>query len=29
MMFGNLTLEQSMRSLKLFNAEVMPTVRAM
>ncbi|MDB5545777.1 MAG: luciferase-like protein, partial [Hyphomicrobiales bacterium] len=29
MMFGNLTLEQSMRSLNLFNAEVMPTIRAM
>jgi alkanesulfonate monooxygenase SsuD/methylene tetrahydromethanopterin reductase-like flavin-dependent oxidoreductase (luciferase family) len=29
MMFGDMTLEQSMRSLKLFNTEVMPTIRAM
>jgi alkanesulfonate monooxygenase SsuD/methylene tetrahydromethanopterin reductase-like flavin-dependent oxidoreductase (luciferase family) len=29
MMFGNLTLEQAMRSLRLFNSEVMPKIKAM
>jgi alkanesulfonate monooxygenase SsuD/methylene tetrahydromethanopterin reductase-like flavin-dependent oxidoreductase (luciferase family) len=29
MMFGDMTLEQSMRSLNLFSAEVMPAIRAM
>ena len=29
MMFGNLTLEQAMRSLNLFSAEVMPKIKAM
>jgi alkanesulfonate monooxygenase SsuD/methylene tetrahydromethanopterin reductase-like flavin-dependent oxidoreductase (luciferase family) len=29
MMFGNLTLDQAMRSLTLFKAEVMPTIKAM
>jgi len=29
MMFGNLTLEQSMRSLRLFHSDVMPKIKAM